>query len=184
MGQVISFESHTVARLRAAESARADLIAFAHGHSGAVAAIHQAVLAAMDAPSFDALLHLVGEEWPAILGVDHVVVALCVGDHGFRIDSRGTQLFARPIIQRAIAQCGEVELRSVERGHALFGDAADAVRAEALVRIDNAPSAPFGLLALGHRGDSALDGRHGADLLLFLGMALAAMMRRWTMTAD
>jgi uncharacterized protein YigA (DUF484 family) len=183
VGQVISFENHTVARLRAAESARADLIAFAHGHSGAVAAIHQAVLAAMDAPSLDSLLHLVGAEWPAILGVDHVVLAVCLGEHGFRVDRDGPQMFARPIIHRAMSQCADVELRSVERGHALFGGSADAIRAEALIRIDNDAGAPHGLVALGQERGSPLDARHGADLLLFLGMSLAAMMRRWTSPA-
>lgn len=172
-----------MARLRAAESARADLIAFAHGHSGAVAAIHQAVLAAMDAPSLDALLHCVAEEWPAILGVDHVVLAVCLGEHGWRVDRDGPQLFARPIIHRAMSQCADVELRGVGRGHALFGGDAEAIRAEALIRIDGEPGAPCGLLALGQCSGSPLHARHGADLLLFLGMSLAAMMRRWTSPA-
>ena len=178
MGQVVSFENHTVARLRAAESARADLIAFAHGHSGAVAAIHEAVLAALDAGSFEDLLAVVGKEWPAILGVDHVVLALCLGDKGFRVDRTGTQLYARPIINRALAQLGDVELRNVSRGHAIFGADSANVGAEALVRID--AGAVTGLLALGQRPTDPLEARHAADLLLFLGMSLAAMMRRWT----
>jgi uncharacterized protein YigA (DUF484 family) len=51
MATVIPFEERAVARLRdrlgAAEEANQDLIAFARGHSGAVASIHQAVLAAI-----------------------------------------------------------------------------------------------------------------------------------------
>ena len=53
MATVIPFEERAVARLRdrlgAAEEANQDLIAFARGHSGAVASIHQAVLAAIGA---------------------------------------------------------------------------------------------------------------------------------------
>ena len=53
MGQVIQFENQAVARLRerlgAAEQANEALIAFARGHSGAVASIHEAVLAAIEA---------------------------------------------------------------------------------------------------------------------------------------
>ena len=53
MGTVIQFEEGAVARLRdrlgVAETARADLLAFARGHSGAVASIHRAMLAAMEA---------------------------------------------------------------------------------------------------------------------------------------
>ncbi len=53
MARVIQFEERAVATLRErlgeAESARADLAAFARGHSGAVATIHIAVLAALEA---------------------------------------------------------------------------------------------------------------------------------------
>ena len=55
MGKVINFEDRAVARLQArvaaAEEANQDLIAFARGHSGAVASIHEAVLAALSLPS-------------------------------------------------------------------------------------------------------------------------------------
>jgi hypothetical protein len=35
------------------------------------------------------------------------------------------------------------------------------------------------LLALGQRADLSLDGGHGSELLMFLGRALAAMIRKW-----
>ena len=57
MGQVVSFENHALANLRArvaaAEEANQDLIAFARGHSGAVASIHEAVLAAVETDGLD-----------------------------------------------------------------------------------------------------------------------------------
>jgi hypothetical protein len=60
MGKVINFEERAVASLRArcvaAEEANQDLIAFARGHSGAVASIHEAVLAAVEAEGFDHLI--------------------------------------------------------------------------------------------------------------------------------
>ena len=70
MATVIPFEERAVAHLRqrlgAVEEANEDLIAFARGHSGAVASIHEAVLAAIDADSVEALLHVVTQEWPLI----------------------------------------------------------------------------------------------------------------------
>jgi zinc transporter ZupT len=62
--------------------ANQDLIAFARGHSGAVASIHEAVLAAVEAEGFDHLIHVVTQDWPQILGLDAVAVALYVGDRG------------------------------------------------------------------------------------------------------
>jgi uncharacterized protein YigA (DUF484 family) len=186
MGGVISFEERAVARLRdqlgEAETARADLLAFARGHSGAVDSIHRAVLSALDANSFDDLLAVVAVDWPLILGVDSAVVALAVGDKAFRVDRNGVQVLARPIVDRALAGLGAVELRSVEHGHALFGGGASDVRSEALVRIESPSPMPYGLLALGQHGEQSLDTPHGANLLLFLGRSLAAMIQRWAMT--
>jgi uncharacterized protein YigA (DUF484 family) len=186
MGGVISFEERAVARLRdrlgEAENARADLLAFARGHSGAVDSIHRAVLVALEATSLDDLLAVIAADWPLILGLDSVVLALVVGDQAFRIDRDGVQLLARPIVNRALAPLGAVELRNVERGHPLFGAGAADVRSEALVRIESPAPMPYGLLALGQHGAQTLDTPHGANLLLFLGRSLAAMIQRWTMS--
>jgi uncharacterized protein len=182
MGQVIPFEERAVATLRerlgAAEEANQDLIAFARGHSGAVASIHAAVLAAMEADSVERLLHVVTQEWPLILGIDAVALSLIVGDQGFRADGSGVQVLDPQILARAIDQVDGVEMRTVERGHPLFGPACDLIRAEALIRIDSEPPLPGGLLVVGQRAELSLDARHGSELLMFLGRSVAVMIRR------
>jgi len=188
MATVIPFEERAVARLRErlgeAEEANQDLIAFARGHSGAVTSIHAAVLAAMQADGIDALLHVVTQEWPLILGIDAVALALIVGDQGFRADGNGVQAVEPRMLERAIGQVDGVDLRTVERGHPLFGPACDLIRAEALVRIDSEPPLPCGLLVIGQRAELSLDARHGSELLMFLGRSLAAIIRRWLINPD
>ena len=183
MGRVIQFEERAVAHLRerlgVIEEANQDLIAFARGHSGAVSAIHAAVIAALEADSIEALLHVVTQEWPLILGIDAVALALIVGDQGFRSDGNGVQIVEPQILVRAIEQVDGVEMRAVQRGHPLFGPACDLIRVEALIRIDCEPPLPVGLIALGQRTEQALDARHGSELLMFLGRSLGAMIRRW-----
>jgi len=183
MATVIPFEERAVAHLRerlgAVEEANQDLIAFARGHSGAVSSIHEAVIAAIDAESVEALLHVVTQEWPLILGIDAVALSLIVGDQGFRADGAGVQQVEPAILRRAIGQVDGVDMRTVQRGHPLFGPACDLIRAEALVRIDCDPPLPCGLLALGQRAELSLDARHGSELLMFLGRSLAAIMRKW-----
>jgi uncharacterized protein YigA (DUF484 family) len=183
MGLVIPFEERAVAHLRErlglVEEANQDLIAFARGHSGAVASIHAAVLAAMEADSIEGLLHTVTQEWPLILGIDAVALALIVGDQGFRADGNGVRFVAPQLLQRTISGIDGVEMRTVDRGHPLFGPACDLIRAEALIRIDCEPPLPSGLIALGQRAALSLDARHGSELLMFLGRSLAAMLRRW-----
>lgn len=186
MGRVIQFEERAVATLRdklgAAESARADLLAFARGHSGAVATIHLAVMAALEADSFDALVAVVTRDWPAQLGLDSVALALVVGGQGFRLDGSGVEHLEPALIDRALASIDDVALREVGRGHPLFGEAAKTIRAEALVGIEGDAPYPYGLLLLGQSGDTPTSSDEGALLLQFLGAALGAMLRRWAKT--
>jgi uncharacterized protein YigA (DUF484 family) len=183
MGKVIPFEERAVARLRerlgAVEEANQDLLAFARGHSGAVASIHVAMLAALEADSLESLFHIVTQEWPLILGLDSVALALVVGGQGFRADADGIQFVVPQLVDKAMKGVDGVEMRNVGRGHPLFGPACSLIRSEALIRIDSDRPLPYGLLVLGQRAEQKVDGRHGSELLLFLGRGLASMIRRW-----
>jgi uncharacterized protein YigA (DUF484 family) len=183
MGRVINFEDRAVATLRArvaaAEEANQDLIAFARGHSGAVASIHAAVLAAIEAEGLDHLIHIVTQEWPHLLGLDAIAIALWAGTTGVRADASGLQFVDPRLLERSVRAFDGVVLRGVERGHPLFGPASSLIRAEALIRLDNAPPLPGGLLALGQRGAQRFETPHGSELLLFLGRVLARCMGRW-----
>lgn len=183
MGTVIDFETGAVAQLQRrvaqAEEDNRDLLAFARGHSGATEAIHKAVLAAIEAEGLDHLLHIVTQQWPDILGVDAVSIALYVGDRGVRADVSGMQFVERRIIEKAADEIEGVLLRECDQGHPLFGPAADHVRAEALVRLDNASPLPSGLLVIGQRESQRIETRHGAELLGFLGDSLARLIGRW-----
>lgn len=183
MGTVIDFETGAVAQLQRrvaqAEEDNRDLLAFARGHSGATRAIHDAVLAAIAADGLDHLLHIVTQQWPDILGVDAVSLALHVGDKGVRADIAGMQFVEHRLIERAAADLSGVVLRDCEKGHPLFGPAAEFVRAEALIRLDNDAPLPSGLLALGQRESQGMETHHGAELLRFLGDSLARLLGRW-----
>ena len=183
MGRVINFEDRALATLRArvaaAEEANQDLIAFARGHSGAVSSIHAAVLAAIEAEGLDHLIHIVTQEWPQILGLDAVAVALWVGDTAVRADASGLQFVNPRLIERSLRDVDGVLLRAVERGHPLFGPACELIRAEALIRLAAEPPLPSGVLALGQRGSQCFETPHGSELLLFLGRVLARCMGRW-----
>jgi uncharacterized protein len=188
VGQLIQFEDRAVARLRErlgeAEEANEDLIAFARGHSGAVASIHAAVLVAIEATSVDRLLEAVTRQWPKILGIDSAAIAILVGERGFRADGRGIERVEAAFVERMLSEAPAVDVRSVGSGHPLFGLPASArIRAEALIRIDSAAPFPRGLLALGQEAELALDSSHGTELLRFLGKTVAAAFGRFVFTA-
>ena len=187
MAQVIPFQDHALAALRAriaaAEEANQDLIAFARGHSGAVAAIHEAVLTVIEAEGLDHLIHIVTQEWPQTLGLDAVALALFVGDTGIRADASGLQFVDPRVIAHSIAGFDGVVLRATERGHPLFGPACELIRAEALVPLRPSGAAPLalpnGLLALGQRGGQGFETSQGSELLLFLASVLTRCVDRW-----
>ena len=183
MGTIIDFETGAVAQLQKrvaqAEEDNSDLLAFARGHSGATQDIHNAVLAAISADGLDHLLHIVTQQWPDILGVDAISLALYVGDTGLRADNSGMQFVERRLIENASNSISGVVLRDCETGHPLFGPAAEYMRAEALIRLDNAAPLPSGLLALGQRESQNIQTHHGAELLGFLGDSLARLLGRW-----
>ena len=183
VGQLIRFEERAVARLRerlgAVEEANEDLIAFARGHSSAVASIHAAALAAVEAADIDHLLDMIARQWPQILGIDSAAIALVVGSEGFRADSTGVQRIEGALVDRLVRNRARVEVRCVPKGHPLFGAIAPQIRAEALIRIDSPTPVPCGLLALGQRAALERPSRHGSELLLFLGGVVAATLRRF-----
>ena len=182
MGKVISFEERAVATLRdrlgAAESAKQDLIAFARGHSGATSSIHAAVLALIETDDIDQLFDTVTRVWPRLLGLDHVTLALVVGDKGFRVELGHVGTVERQIVDRAIDRLDPVTMRTVPCGHPLFGTAVRHIRSEALILLPSQAPLPYGMLLLGQQEAASLDHGHGVQLLGFLGSSLAAMIRR------
>jgi uncharacterized protein len=188
VSQVIPFEKKAVARLRerlgSAAQANEELIAFARGHSDAVASINTAVLEVIEAPSIESLFEVVTQSWPDVLGIDFAAIALRVGTHGFRADSNGIERVEAAFVDRMMAQIGCVEVRSVSGGHPLFGvSSRSVIRAEALITIDGPPPLPCGLIALGQRTQIAVESSHGSQLLIFLGRVVAATIRRCVATA-
>ena len=183
MGSLYSFDDRALASLRArlgaAEEANEDLIAFARGHHGAVATIHQAVLEAMKAADREAMVAVVVGQWPGILGIDQAALALADGDGSVLATREGVKPVDPAIFRRAVRGLGPVTVRNVVRGHPLFGQSCADVRAEALIRIDCGASTPSGLLLLGQAHSPGLDEFGGSELLRFLGQSLAAMIGPW-----
>lgn len=187
MGSVHEFEDRAVARLRArlgaAEEANQDLIAFARGHHGTVSAIHRAVLGAMQSPDLAALAEAVTNDWPAILNIDHCALAIPNGPGALHATRDSVASLEPVILSRAAAVLPAVTVRDVVRGHPLFGTNCNAIRAEALLRVDLA-SGERGLLLLGQCRSPGLADCGGNELLRFLGQSLAAMIGRWRTAAD
>lgn len=183
MTKVIDFQESAIGRLRARvaqlDEVNADLLAYARGHAGAVAQIHAAALAAIDAEGLDHLIHIVTQDWVDILGVDAVALALATGPQAIRAGAHGLQFIDAAELRPLIEQGPPVALCAVAKGAAVFGPAAELIRSEALIRLDPPAPLPQGVLALGARRTHNFEGGHGGELLVFLGQVVSRMIARW-----
>ena len=179
--QRIDFETGALASLkrRVAEvqEINEDLVAFARGHAGAVASIHEAVLEMLAADGPRMLAWVLALEWPHILRVDEVAFAWGTNEAAYRGDRGGVRAVEPRLVARMADTLPPVTMRNVERGHPLFGTACESIRSEALIRLDGPRGA--GLLVLGQRETASVEGARGGKLLRFLGCSLSHMLERW-----
>jgi len=140
---------------------------------------HEAVLAMLDAETFDDVLRVVSEDWPRLLDVD--VVCL-----GFEFARAPMPALINPLVRQLplglVRQMMGPDMNVslftdlVDDG-TLFGEGAGLAHSAALVRIDAGFELPPGLLCLGAREAVFAPGQ-GTELISFLGKALALTVRR------
>ena len=184
MSGVISFEERAVATLREklgeAENARRKLIAFADGHCNATAAIHDAVTNLMMCRDIEDVGMVVTRDWPLLLRVDAVAMALVVDGQAFRFDVSGIHPLERAWVEKAAMRADPVEITGGTHGSPLFGAISRALQSQAIIHIPAvSPGMPEGVLLLGQTDATPVSSSEGDQLLAFLGRSLSAMLARW-----
>jgi uncharacterized protein YigA (DUF484 family) len=180
---VIDMQRFMVSRLQG-ENARlydaADaLIATGRSNMSATAATHRAVLALLEATSFEHLIHIATQDCQELLDVDVITLSLeC--DFGLPQRFQTAGLFAiRPGDVDALLGPGrDVNLRPLSRdGEAIFGPATDLVKSDGLARlqIDGRPA----VLALGCREPGKFNPGQGTELLGFFARAVGGSVQSW-----
>jgi uncharacterized protein len=183
---VVDFQVEALGRMRTKmarlDEEHAQLLAFARGNQGATAQVQTAVLAALDADSFEHLIHIVTADWVDILGLDGVVVLLETGNQHMRATASGIQLMKSGDIAKLMPGDAPVILESTPNGAPAFGPVASLVGSQALIRLSLAKPLPNGVLALGSRQDHSFEGVASTALLTFLGAVLERCLTRWMTT--
>jgi hypothetical protein len=140
---------------------------------------HAAVIAIVEAETFDEVMQVVSEDWPAMLNVDVVTLGFeftqaplpaMLNSHVRKLPLGTTrQLLGADMNVRLF---GDI----VDDG-TLFGEASGIAHSAALARIDTGYELPPGLLSLGARDDTFKPGQ-GTELLSFLACILTVSVRR------
>ncbi|MGD8326329.1 MAG: DUF484 family protein [Sphingomonadales bacterium] len=187
-GNVVDFQAHALSALRhrlaMMDGMQEELIDVARSNMSSQARIHEACLAALDALSLEHLVHVICADWVDILGAD--VVSLSFEAENFDIlpDLDGIYYLESGSIEALLGKAEAVMLYGgVEGDPAIFGAAADLVKAEALVGLTLPIKGTYGLLAFGARDADAFSPGQGTELLRFLGHILERSLAKWMKAA-
>ena len=157
------------------------LIATTRGNMNSTARVHACVLAMLDSPSFEHLIHIVTQDMAQMLEVD--VAALCVeaieGDVA-PAPPRGVRVLDPGEIDALLSVGRDVALLEDMPGDpVVFDGAAALVRSAAYARLRISPRTPPGMLALGSRRPDTFLPSQATELLGFLAGVLALSIRSW-----
>ncbi|MBM3545654.1 MAG: DUF484 family protein [Alphaproteobacteria bacterium] len=143
--------------------------------------VHSAVLAMIEAPSLEHLVHTVTQDLALILDLDVVAFAVEAADAKITAGHvLGITRLPASSVDRLIGEGRDTRLRPEGQGEAeIFGAAAGLVRSDALIRIKVSAEAPVGLIAFGSRRESTFHPSQGTELLAFLARALEISVRSW-----
>jgi len=142
--------------------------------------IHKAILALLDAETFEHLIEIVTTDLAVLLDVD--AAALCVEATAEKSPRsvEGVQVLPTGHVDELLGASHDVLLRDDAEGdHAVFGPAAGLVRSDALIRLTVGQEVPPGLLAFGTRHPGYFNAGQGTELLIFLARVLEHCLRQW-----
>lgn len=167
-----------VAKLRADQD---EIIANSRDNLGTQERIHKAVLAMLEAETFEEFIDIITGDLVLLLEVD--VVCLCIErteGYNRRPKLDGLELLEQGAVDRIMGKGKQVLLRDEAVGDPeVFGGAAELVRSDALLRLKPSKAAPNALLAFGTRHPGYFHPGQGTELLSFLGRVIEFGIRSW-----
>jgi uncharacterized protein YigA (DUF484 family) len=167
-----------VAKLRANQD---EIIANSRDNLGTQERIHKAVLALLEADTFEEFIEIITGDLVLLLEVD--VVCLCIErteGYNRRPKLDGLELLEQGSVDRIMGKGRQVLLRDDTTGDPeVFGGAAELVRSDALLRLKPSKAAPNALLAFGTRHPGYFHPGQGTELLSFLGRIIEFGIRSW-----
>ena len=161
---------------------RGDLIAAGRYNMAVQGQVQEAVLALLEAASFEHLIHIVTGDLRETLRLDVVTLGVEAheGDAARRARTPGVFVLPAGGVDALLGEASDVLLTQHCQGEvAIFGPAAKLIASQALVRLSASQLAPVGLLALGSRDAERFHPGQGTELLQFLARVLARLIRGW-----
>ncbi len=175
-------------RLDKLEDTHRTVIAAAYENLAGTNQVHRAVLHLLDPTSFPAFLAALNANVASTLRVEairFVVESRAEGDAALGRLSPVVHVAPAGFVAeylsvgRATPSKTVVLRQAVPSSDLLYGDKADWIRSEALLRLDLGPGRLPGMLALGAEDPHQFKPTHGTDLLAFFAGVFERVMRKW-----
>jgi uncharacterized protein YigA (DUF484 family) len=184
-GPVVDLQQFMVERLRSdvakLRANQDEIIANSRDNLGTQERIHKAVLALLEADTFEEFIEIITGDLVLLLEVD--VVCLCIErteGYNRRPKLDGLELLEQGSVDRIMGKSRQVLLRDDTTGDPeVFGGATELVRSDALLRLKPSKAAPNALLAFGTRHPGYFHPGQGTELLSFLGRIIEFGIRSW-----
>ena len=182
---VVDMQSFMVERLqkevRGLRDDHGELIAASRSNMISQARIHVAVLAILEASTFEHMIEVVTTDLGNMLEVE--VSSLCVeSDRNLPAMPQliGVHVVAPGMVDETMGPDRDIVLRAkAPAEHQVFGEAVGLVRSAALLRLPLNAFGPMALLAFGSGEDDRFHPGQGTELLGFLARTLTHTMRQW-----
>lgn len=182
---VVDLRHELLKRLRAEvsdlTSSRDSLLATGRSNLMTQNRVHQAVLAMLEAHSFERFIETITTDMAIILDIDMVTVCVEISAEALAAKSiDGISPLEPGQIEQIFGPSGHVCLRSDIAGDpVIFGEGAGLIRSDALIRLNISPEAPQAVLALGSRDPDHYHSSQGTELMSFLARVLECGCRKW-----
>lgn len=188
-GGIIDFQHFMVRSLQGDiekhRGEKRDLIATARSNLHNQTRIHAAILAMLEAESFEQLIGAITTDLVVYLDVD--IATLLIEAEGPEIVSmkRGEIRIVEPGQIDTWLGHKDVMLRGdIEGDPDIYGDGAGLVQSEALLRLEISKHAPVGMLAFGSREADLFQDGQGTELIGFLARVVERLIRAWLDLAE
>jgi uncharacterized protein YigA (DUF484 family) len=184
-GNVEDFRSFLIHRLRQEadrlQADNRDLVITSRDNLTGQRRIHDAVLALINAPDFQQLVHVIITDLAVLLDLDVVTLCVEVADTSWPRAVAGGVFTLQPgAVDELIGSSRDFVLYRKRAGErAVFGGATGIVQSSALLRLRFGSKGPIGILALGSRNDDMFHPGQGTELLNFLARVVESCVRAW-----
>lgn len=182
--KIADFQSYMIDRLKAdktkAETTTQEIVKTARNNMNNQARIHRAVLALLEAQSFDEFIQAITMDLTAMLDID--ITALIVESNGHdipHIQTSGIRVVPSGTIDKWMTGQNTLLQSDIGGIEAIYGGGANLVRSQALVRVDISLDTPPAILAFGSRDPQLFQDGQGTEQVSFLARVVERLFRTW-----